>query len=169
MKKFTIGAVSGVSALALAFPLFASAQSAPSANDAARPVPSQVCVQALAAQESTMIANMDSMTAARKAAMQAHQTALSAAASITDDAQRQDALKKANEDMRAAMKTGMDANKETVKSGMDAVKTACGNGGFHLSFGMGGFRGPMHGKMMKHFGDRGVGSFFEEKVPDGDL
>lgn len=166
MKKFAIGAAAGASALALAFPLLVSAAGDASASQNNRPVPSQACVQAIAANESTAIGDIDAMTAARKEAMKTHQTALTAAALITDDTQRMAAIKAANDAFRTALKNARDAKSTTIKTAMDAVKAACGDtmrgmmGGFGGKEGFAGFFKGHKGKggMMGHgFGHHGFG------------
>lgn len=146
MRTFTLGAIAGASALALAFPLAAqltSAQSSSASSKPARPVSSQACALALAGRDDAVLANEDAMQTARKAALQARSDALKAAAAITDDAQRQAAVTKADEDFRAAMKTAEAPQSAAMKAAMDAVQSACGGkagrGGF--GFGMGAFRG----------------------------
>ncbi len=152
-KTFTIGAVVGASSLLLAVPLFAqfaSAASTTSANATAknRPVPSQVCVQALADMDAHFIATADAMMTAHKKATQAHHDALVATAALTDDTARAAAVDKANADLRTAMKAAMDAQGDKKES-MDTLKTACGNAM------RGGFGGPM-GFAMGH-GPKGHG------------
>ncbi|MDD4318800.1 MAG: hypothetical protein PHW10_00525 [Candidatus Peribacteraceae bacterium] len=144
MKKFTLGVIAGASSLALAVPLVAQLASAASgvSSNAARtqPIPSQTCVEALADADGTQLSNMDTFFAAHKTALQARKDALTAAATITDDTQRQEAVKKANDDFRTAMESQQDA----MASARESVKTACGNaGGFGMGFGAGsmGMRG----------------------------
>lgn len=154
MKKtsFTFGAIAGATSLAIALPMVAQLASAAtdtnSTNQAgARPVPTQECVLALAERDTNFLAKIDSMTAAHKAATIAHRDALTAAAAITDDTERQDALKKAQEDFRTAIQTARGSEDHTA--GMEALKAACGDsfrGGFGMSM-KGGDR--MGGHMMK--------------------
>jgi hypothetical protein len=68
-----------------------------------RTPPTQAQVQDMIKRDDTFLQNIDAMTAAHKTAMQAHKAALTAAAAITDDAQREAAVKKANDDLRTAM------------------------------------------------------------------
>ena len=155
MKKFTYGVIAGMSSLALAVPLFAQVGSAAtnsSAADAvkARPIPSQACVTALAAQEGTMISKIDSMMASHKTILQAHQTALTAAAGIADDTARQAALQKAHEQMRTAMQAAKPSTDE-MTAAKEALQAACGDTMPFHGMGMGlGFE-------MKHGGKRGPG------------
>ncbi len=159
-KSFTYGAVAGISSLALAVPFLAQISSAASTGSsvaaltskAARPAPTQACVVALVAKDDAFLSNVDTMIAAQKTATQTHRNALNAAASITDDTQRQAAVKAADEAFRTAMKTAMDSQMTANKTQMEALKTACGNagmgGGMHFEMGM-GMGGPGHGGMMK--------------------
>ena len=165
MKKFTMGAIAGASALALSIPIvlqFASAASSDGSisffvNGAQqRPVPSQACVQALASQDDSFLKNIDAMIATHKTAMQAHKDALVAAAQIADDTQRVAALKKANEDFRTAMKAAMDAKKIDHQADIDALKTVCGDSFGPHGMMMHGPGGPGMGMMMgKPFGGKG--------------
>ena len=152
LSSFTLGAVAGLSAMALAVPFAAQivgaqTTSAPS-GERSRPVPSQACVLALAEQEGTYLSTVDRLIAARKSAMQIHKDALTAASAIADDAQREEAVQKANDDLRAAMEAARKAQGDR-KTQMDAVKEACGDSAFR------GF-GPMMGGM-PGFGGRGMG------------
>jgi hypothetical protein len=138
--KFLLGALAGASALIVGIPLVAqlsSAQSAPSAGGASSSVPSQACVEALVARDDAFLATIDADTAARKSAIQAHEAALKAAAAITDDAQREAAVQKANVDLRTALQNAKQAegNEKTV---MDNVKSACGD---IQGLGFGGWEG----------------------------
>ncbi|MDB4978086.1 MAG: hypothetical protein JWM56_272 [Candidatus Peribacteria bacterium] len=132
MNKFTLGVVAGVSSLVIAVPIVvqvagaASGSSASSKITMTKTVPSQACVQALVKKDDLFLANLDTVTAARKAATQAHKTALTAAAAITDDTQRQAAVQKAESDFRTAMQAVMVTKSTDAQTIMDAVKTACG-------------------------------------------
>lgn len=134
MKKFLLGLIIGTSTLGIAVPLFAwaASSSASSESSSARANafnPSQACVQALAARDQSELTNFDSIVLARKSALQARSAALSAAAAMADDVQRKDAVKKANDDFRTAMKTIMDQTKTAQQTNMDTLRTACGKGG----------------------------------------
>ncbi len=149
--KIISGSLTGavvLSALSLAL---AQSSSTPSSADT-RPTPSQACVEALAGMDAAMLEDIDAMTTTHKTALQAHKDALTAAAAITDDAQRQDAVKKANEDIRMAMKTFMESHKDAHQAPMDAVKSACGD------MGPRGMK-MMHGPMMMGFGGSGHHGF----------
>ena len=143
-KSFALGAVSGASTLLLAVPFvaqIAGAQGTSSVATSSRPVPSQACVQAMVHLEDAHLGNIDAMIASKKKSMQTRRDALAAVGAITDDAQRQEALKKMHEEMRANMKTSM-TQPEAVATAMEELKAACGDslgfrGGFHKGFGMG--------------------------------
>ncbi len=154
-NKFLIGAVSGISALALgvgtlaqvagaATPATGSTASATATTGkfggffAKHGVPTQADVQTMIDHDTAFLANVDAMVSVAKTATQAHKDALTAAAALTDDTAREAALKKANEDFRATMKAAIDAN--------PALKDAMPFGG-HGPMGMGGKRGH-GGKMM---------------------
>lgn len=152
MNKFTLGAASGALSLAIAVPLFAQMAGAASSSATAtnRPVPTQACVLAMADHETTMLSNIDAMTAAHKAAATAKRDALKAAAALTDDAARMEALKKAQETFRASMETTMKAKDETS---MAALKTACGDS-FPMGMGHKGGMGDMKDKMRGNIAEK---------------
>jgi uncharacterized protein with FMN-binding domain len=154
LSSFTLGAVAGLATLALAVPIVAQissaeTSSASSSSEQSRPVPTQACVLALAGKDGTYLSTIDALIAAEKSAMQIHKDALTAASAMTDDAQRADAVQKANDDLRAAMEAARKAQGDR-RTQMDALKTACGDSGFR------GF-GPMMGGGMSGFGWRGMG------------
>ncbi len=160
-KQFTLGAIAGATSLLLAVPLFAqmsSAESSPSVMAAkTRPVPTQACILAMADHETTMLGTMDAMIATHKAAATAKRDALKAAAALTDDTARMEALKKAQESFRTAMETTMQAKDKTA---MDALKTACGDAGMgfggHMKMGAGPQGKNGHFGMMKQ--GKGMGA-----------
>jgi hypothetical protein len=150
-KKFLLGFATGAATLAVAVPLLAQVSSAADDSSvASKPGMTQACVQALAARDAAVLSGIDAMNAARKAAIQARQTALTAAAALTDEAARKAAVQKANQDFQAAMQAARKSN-TAQQTAMDAVKTACGRGrGLMDDDGMGGpgprGNGPMIGK-----------------------
>ena len=153
MNKYIIGGVAGATSLAVAFPLIAqlasAADSSASAQSrAARAVPTQACVQAMADKDAAFLANIDTMMANQKKLTQARKDALSAAASITDDTQRSAAVEAAQTAFHDAMKALFDAEKEERTAGLEAFKTACGDS----MRGFGGHGGPSFGKSMKKDG-----------------
>lgn len=128
MKKFTLGMAAGAGTLALAVPLLAQMTFAANADKpfADRPVPSQACVQAMAAQADVQLKNFDAMNAQHKTALQAHQKALAAAGAIADEAQRKAALEAAHEAMRPDNAKEIEMPAE-MKTAMEAVREACGD------------------------------------------
>ncbi len=127
-KSFTLGAVSGISALAIAFPVIAQiagAQSAPTTAMSARPnlkdrpgfhgerAPlSQEDVQVMIDQDNAFLLNVDAFVAIQKEAIQTHRIALEAAADIEDETERNAAVKAAHEAMRASIEAAVEANPE---------------------------------------------------------
>lgn len=124
MKKntFALGALTGMSLLALAFPIAAQVSSAQGADDAApsagtrsitfpfRGPMTQEDLQARIEKDTALLANIDAMVALHKGAMQTRLTALTAAVSITDDTARQEAVRAAEEEYRATLKAAIEAN-----------------------------------------------------------
>ena len=117
MNTFTLGAVAGVLTLALAVPVLAQISSAATSSSAVttgqmkkHPVPTQQQVLDMAARDTAFLKNIDAFVAVQKTVKQAHLTALTAAAAITDDVQRDAAMKKANDDERTAMQAAITAN-----------------------------------------------------------
>jgi hypothetical protein len=127
-NSFTLGAVSGISALAIAFPVIAQiagAQSSTATLDPAQPnlkdrpgfhgerAPlSQEDVLAMIDQHNAFLLNVDAFVAVQKEAIQKHRIALQAAADIEDETERNAAVKAANEDMRAFIEAAVEANPE---------------------------------------------------------
>lgn len=148
-KSFTYGAIAGATSLAIALPMLAQFASAATATTDtkmnSRPVPTQACILALAERDTAFLANVDAMIAAQKAATIAHRDALTAAAAMTSDADRQEALKKAHEDMQTAMKAAFGTQDRSAE--MAAMKTACGDS-FHggMWMGMKGMTHPTRGE-----------------------
>lgn len=132
-KSFTLGAVSGISALAIAFPVIAqiagAQSSAATANvkkpgftdrpgfHGARAPLSQEDVLAMIDQHNAFLLNVDAFVAIQKEAIQNHRIALQAAADIEDEAARNEAVKAAHETMRASIEAAVEANPE-LKSAM---------------------------------------------------
>lgn len=147
MKKFVLGAIAGFSTIALAAPLFAQGTANTTNTPATDVIPSQACIEALASQESEQLSRIDAMITAQKDAMSVHQAALKVAAGITDDDERQAAVKKANDIFRASMKSMMESQEDRTTQ-REALRTACGDYrafgmGFGMGMGMG--KGPMDG------------------------
>jgi hypothetical protein len=132
-KSFTLGAVSGISALAIAFPVIAQiagAQSSAAAVSARKPgfasrpglhgerAPlSQEDVHAMIEHDNAFLLNVDAFVAIQKEAIQSHRIALEAAADIEDETARNEAVKTAHEAMRATIEAAVEANPE-LKSAM---------------------------------------------------
>jgi hypothetical protein len=164
MKKRTrtFATMAGATSLVLSLPLITQMASA-ATNTAAKmtqPVPTQVCVQALAERDTAFLSTIDGHIAAQKTATTAHRNALLQAAKITNEAERQEALKKAQEDFQTAMKAAFGTQDHAAE--MAAMKTACGDsfrGGMRKGFGTidgMGKGGKKHGAMMKsmHRGEK---------------
>ncbi len=153
MKKFTLGMAAGATSLAVVIPLLAQMTSAASSDAASLagtrslPVPTQACVQALVGRDAAQLSAIDDMTAARKTALQAHKDALAAAATLTDDTARQEAVSQANEAFRTTMQTVRDS--DAMQAARDAMQEECGNAGMGfgnmMKFGNGGGMGMMGG------------------------
>ena len=128
MKKFTLGALSGISALAIGFPLvaqmsFAQSSEAAASAQANRPVPTQACVQAMANLESVKLSHFDTHQAEMKDKLEEHLTALQAAAALSDE----DARKAALQAMHESMKAEKPEAPADVQAAQEALKTACGD------------------------------------------
>lgn len=140
-----------MSSLVIAVPLVAQVSNAQSTGSttstATAAIPSQACVEAMANVENVRLSQFDTMNAKRKQSMQTRASALAAAAKITDDTERQDALKQIREDMKTEMESMKDSVPTEIQTAMDAVKTACGNT-FMMRMDEFGDRHPMMGKMM---------------------
>ncbi len=155
MNKFTLGAATGATSLLIAIPMFAQMAGAASSSSTtmtgkARPIPTQTCILAMADHETAMLSTIDARTAAHKAAATAKRDALKAAAALTDDTARMEALKKAQETFKAAMESTMKAKDETA---MTALKTACGDS-FPMGMGHKGGMGDMKDKMRGNIAEK---------------
>ncbi len=165
-KTSMTAAASVAAGAVLTIAIAAFAQSSAASDSTTRPIPTQTCVQAMATEMGSHLANFDTENAKRKTLMQTQLAALAAAANITDDTARGEALTKAREDFHAAMKADMEAHKAEREASMAAIKTACGDS-FRHGFGMGMmkgpgfFGGPGHGKGFgphdRHHDDDGDG------------
>ncbi len=139
-KTFTLGALTGVAALALAVPVAVQLTSAATGSSSSiadvvfqRPPSSQEDIQAMIDRDEAVLANIDSMVTVFKSATQAHLASLNAAVSLTDDAARQAAVKTANTEFRTTIQTAVEAN--------PALKDALPFGGKMLGHGF-RHRGP---------------------------
>lgn len=149
-KAFTIGAVSGISALALAFPVIAQIAGAQSSNNASSPSSmygrmtgfhgeraplSQEDVRDMIERDNAFLLNVDAFVSVQKAAIQNHRIALEAAADITDEVMRNDAVQSAHAAMRAEIEAAV-ANNPALK---DSMRPLGGHGDR-------GEHGRMHGR-----------------------
>ncbi len=144
LNKYTIGAIAGITSLAIAIPIIAEVSSAATpattssnAPSFTRPIPTQQQVSDMAAKDGAFLKNVDAIVTVEKTATQAHEAALTAAASITDDTQRQAAVQKANQDERTAIQSAITANPD-LKSAMMPLGGGRGEGfGDRGGFGQG--------------------------------
>lgn len=119
-KSFTLGAVSGITALAVGFPIAAQFAGAQGASSPGRPkdvfrfekrLPlSQDDVQELVDRDNAILLHIDAFVSIYKEAVQNHRIALQAAADIADEAERNDAVRAAHEAMHAEIKAAIEAN-----------------------------------------------------------
>jgi hypothetical protein len=120
-KSFTLGAVSGITALAIGFPFaaqLAGAQEAASSSATAADKPgferhaplSQDEVQAMVDRDNAILTNIDAFVAIQKKAIQNHRIALQAAVDIQDETERNDAVRAANQAMRAEIDAALEAD-----------------------------------------------------------
>lgn len=147
MNKFRLGIITGMSSLVVAVPLLAvgaNAQSA-SSTDTTQIVPTQQCVETLASIEQMRLDQFDLMNTKRKEAMQSRLNQLKAAAVISDDTARKDALAAIRDSIKDT-RDDLEPSDE-MKTAMEAVKAACGDT-FRMR--VDGFkdRHPVMGKMM---------------------
>lgn len=160
MNTFTIGALAGISALALAVPVIAQISSAQIAGTSSsttsttappsftRPIPTQQQVTDMAAKDAAFLKNVDAFVSVEKSAIQLHEDALTAAASIADDTQRQAAVLKANTDERTSLQTALTANP-------DLQSAMIGLGHHGRGFGWKGGFGHHHGRPNDNDADDG--------------
>lgn len=121
-STFTLGAVTGMTALLLGIPVLAQvtgAQDAPetttvSSAPATGPWQHRTLttedIQAMIDHDDAFLDNADAIVALHKSATQAHRDALAAALTITDAAERQTAIRAANEAMRTTIQDAIAAN-----------------------------------------------------------
>lgn len=140
MHKFTLGAIAGITTIGLAIPALAQVSSAATSADTiakhsfVRPIPTQEQVQEMVTRDDAFLQSIDAFVTVQKSATQVHRDALIAAAAITDDTARQEAVEKANTDKRAAMEAFITEHPE--------LKPPMMRGGRGHGFGMKG--GRMH-------------------------
>jgi hypothetical protein len=153
MKKFALGAVAGMSSLALAVPMFAhiaGAQSSAVSSASSGTAPTQACVAAMATMEQAHLSVFDAMTAQHKTELQARAASLKDIAAIADDTQRQAALQALHDAKRTVERP---APPQAVTDAMEAVRAACGD-----TMRMNKM---MHGG---HMGDKGRGGFMMKRM-----
>lgn len=120
-NKFLLGAVSGVTALTVGFPILAQITSAQTATSSAssameerwspeRPPLDADALQEMIDRDQALLDNIDEMVTALKAATEAHKTALTAALSISDEDTRHEAVHAANDARRDAIEAAIEAN-----------------------------------------------------------
>lgn len=165
-KTFTLGAVSGITALAIGFPIaaqFAGAQeeiasSTSSAKSTDRgffheraPL-SQDDVQGMIDHDNQFLLHVDAFIAIQKKAIQNHRIALQAAADIADETERNDAVKAAYEAMRTEVEAAIAADPELKDLPMMPFGPGKGprGPGMGMGMGMGMHRGP--GDLAEKFG-----------------
>ncbi len=149
MNKFTLGVIAGLSTLALAVPILAqvtSAAGAPSWLGGDRPAPTIAQVQGMIDRDDGFLKNVDAFVTLQKSTIEAHKNALTAALAITDDTAREAAVKKANDDARAAFEAAISANAD-LKSAMLPFHGGRGGPGM-----MGGRDGPNPEKLAAKLG-----------------
>ncbi len=116
--SFTLGAVSGISALALGFPLatqLAGAQSSASSTPTrpafhSRAPLSQDDVQELIDRDNAFLLSVDAFVAIQKEAIQNHRIALQVAADIADETERNAAVIAAHDALRDEISKAIEAN-----------------------------------------------------------
>lgn len=159
-KKFTLGVISGISAITVAFPVIAQLSSAQDtgatvSTETSAPAKNKMFfkhkmdtttagIQERIDRDSAFLANIDAMIAIQKTATQTHKDALTAALAITDDTARATAVKAADEAQRTSVQTAMEAN--------PAFKDAMPFGGGMHKMKMRGGHGPMGGELAEKLG-----------------
>ncbi len=152
-KSFTLGAVSGITALAMGFPIaaqFAGAQGIGSSSAGAkggirseRRAPlSQDDVQEMIDHDNQFLLHVDALVAIQKEATQNHRIALQAAADIVDETARNEAVKAANDAMHKEIEDAVEADPELKDLKMPFGKGAPRGGHGFGGKGPGGRMGP---------------------------
>ncbi len=130
MNKFTLGAMTGMASLALAVPILAqvsAAQTTDSGVSAAWTKPPHELsatvenVQEMITRDNAFLSHINEIVSIQKSAKEAHLAALTAAASMTDDTQRADAVRAAHEAERTAMKNAMETNPDLKDAMMPMI------------------------------------------------
>ncbi|MDD5624035.1 MAG: hypothetical protein PHI23_05005, partial [Candidatus Peribacteraceae bacterium] len=144
-----LGVIAGMSPLVLAVPLLAQIGSAATTDAAseARPAFGQQSVQDLIARDQAFLAHIDEIMALQKSAVQAHLTALTAAASLTDETAQREAVRQANEAQRETIQSALAENEDLQSTMMPFGRGGPGFGG------RGGHgRGPCPEKLAEELG-----------------
>lgn len=155
-KSFTLGAVSGITALAIGFPIaaqFAGAQGIGQSSTGSRGSMrwekrtslSQDDVQDIIDRDNQFLLHIDEFVAIHKEAIQNHRIALQAAADIVDETARNEAVKAAHEAMRKEIEDAIDENDDLKELSMRPFGGPGGPRGGHGLFGgkgPGGRMGP---------------------------
>lgn len=147
-NKFLLGAVAGITSVAIAVPLLAQMSSAASATTTSstttsttgrswfgwkHTIPTQQQVTDMAAHDAAFLKNIDAFVTIQKGALEAHEAALTAAAAITDDTARDAAVKKANQDMRTTIEAAITANPDLKSAMMFGEHGGPGGHGPHMA------------------------------------
>ena len=115
-KTFTLGAVTGISAIALAFPVLAQVPAgAATGDDVTVPPPFEMRkpdtsvegIQSMIDRHQAFLDNVDALVSAQKASVQSLIDDLTAALALTDDDARQEAVRAAHEEHRAAREAAL--------------------------------------------------------------
>jgi hypothetical protein len=136
MKSFPLGVVAGLGTAAVAIPLFVGAASSDAVIGTDRMMPSltQEHVQSMVQRDQAVLTNIDAAIAVQKDAIRARMSALTSAAAMTDDTQRQQAVKAAHDAYHTTIQDALAANPD-----LEAALHLGGFGGKH-----GGRHGPGH-------------------------
>ena len=166
-----IGSAATVSMLSVATLGFAQSSSSLTSSVASKTIDPAACSAALDQQLTVVAPAKDTLNAAEKSAMQTRIGALKVALGFTDETQRTEAIKSANEAFGTSMETAVTTFQDATKTAMEAMRTSCGkvfgpHGGMMMKFKMKG-PGPMGGQMMHgdRHGMKGM-KFFDKKVDD---
>ena len=128
-NKLILGSVAGLTALAVALPVFAQVSGTSTTDFFTKRAPlTQESVQEMITRDTNFLANIDAFVSLQKSTVQTHQQALTAAASLTDSTQIEAAVKAANDASRTAMNEALKAN-PALKDAMRPMGMGKGPGG----------------------------------------
>jgi|GEM_PF-1042462 len=125
-RKLLAGAVAGITTLGVGIPAFAQVTGTGTSDSAAlksftifskKVNLTQEAVKEMADRDTEFLENIDTFVAIQKKAVQAHRDALNSAATIGDDAARQEAVEAAHEAMRKTIQEAIAANPD-LQAGM---------------------------------------------------